>query len=196
MTENGKETFTFSSTVSRPSNLPEKTCWKDGGRHKKPSKSKKDRLRREAWVERRRTEQERVVAENPAAAPETDPAPRYAEDVTPASVAPVNGPIVPGHPGIFDHVPGHPGYCSPVPRHPGSRDTTPGPTERGTQASCPPGIDGPGPPVSMVTKFCGGGPKPFFLTPTKFVQLDGQTDTPTSSCSHEPESDPESEPEA
>ena len=147
-------------------------------------------------MERRITEQERVVAENPAAAPETDPAPGYAGDVTPASVAPVDGPIVPGHPGIFDHVPGHPGYCSPVPRHPGSRDTTPGPTERGTQASCPPGIDGPGPPVSMVTKFRGGGPKPFFLTPTKFVQLDGQTDTPTSSCSHEPESDPESEPEA
>ena len=52
----------------------------------------------------------------------------------------------------------------------------------------------------MVTKFRGGGPKPFFLTPTKFVQLDGQTDTPTSSCTSppddpEPEPKPESEPE-
>ena len=43
--------------------------------------------------------QERAVAENPAAVPETDPAPRYAGDVTPAPGAPgdrPNGPIVPG----------------------------------------------------------------------------------------------------
>ena len=91
-TENRKETITFSSTVSRPSNLPEETCWKDRGRRKKPSKIKKDQLRREAWLERRRTVQERVVAENPAAAPETDPAPGYAGDVNPAPGAPGDGP--------------------------------------------------------------------------------------------------------
>ena len=88
-TENGKETVTFSSTVSRPSNLPEETCWKDGGRRKKPSKIKKDCLRREPCLERMRTVQERADAEKPG-------------DFTSAPGAPGNKPIVPGHPGTFD----------------------------------------------------------------------------------------------
>ena len=71
---NGKETVTF-STVTKPTSLPEEKDKKAGRRRKKPAMVKRDRERREAWLERRRTVQERVVAEIPAAAPETDPAP-------------------------------------------------------------------------------------------------------------------------
>ena len=40
------------------------------------------------------------------------------------------------------------------------------------------------------------GHRPFFLTPSKFVQLDGHTDTPTSSCTSPPgDNGPELEPE-
>ena len=61
-TENGKETITF-STVSRPYTLPEDKDGTDGRRRKKPSKVKKYRERKEAWLERRRT----VLVERPAA---------------------------------------------------------------------------------------------------------------------------------
>ena len=56
----------------------------------------------------------------------------------------------------------------------------------------------------MVTRSRSGGQKPFFLTPSKLVQLDGHIDTPTSSCTSPPddngpepelESEPEPEPE-
>ena len=61
--ENGKETLTF-STVTRPSNLPEEKG--DYRRRKKPSKVKKDRERKEALLERKRTVVEREVADKPA----------------------------------------------------------------------------------------------------------------------------------
>ena len=73
--ENGKETLTF-STVTKPANLPEEKDRKEGRRRKKPAKVKRDRERREAWMERRRTVEERLVAEVPAAAPVTVPAPK------------------------------------------------------------------------------------------------------------------------
>ena len=57
-TENGRETLTF-STVSRPSNLPEE---KDSRGRKKPSKARKDRERREAWLERKRMAAEKEAA--------------------------------------------------------------------------------------------------------------------------------------
>ena len=72
--ENGKETVTF-STVTKPASLPEEKDRKKGRRQKKPAKVKRDRERREAWLERRRTVEGRLVAEVPAAAPVTDPAP-------------------------------------------------------------------------------------------------------------------------
>ena len=65
-TENGKETLTF-STVTRPSNLPEEKG--DYRIRKKPSKAKKDRERKKAWLERRRTVVEREVADKTAVAP-------------------------------------------------------------------------------------------------------------------------------
>ena len=70
--ENGKETVTF-STVSKPANLPEEKDKNEGRRRKKPAKVKRDRERREAWLERRRTVEGRSVAEVPAV---TEPAPK------------------------------------------------------------------------------------------------------------------------
>ena len=71
-TENGKETITFSS-VSRAPTLPEDKDGTDGRRRKKPSKVKKYRERKEAWLERRRTVVvERPVAEDTVAAPATN----------------------------------------------------------------------------------------------------------------------------
>ena len=89
--ENGKETITF-STVSRPSTLPEEKDWKDGGRRKKPSKVRKDHERREAWLERRRTVEERTVAEVPAATPITYLAPGPGRGRTSAPMIPAADP--------------------------------------------------------------------------------------------------------
>ena len=62
---NGKETVTF-STVTKPTSLPEEKDRKVGRRRKKPKKVKRDRERREAWLERRRTVEGRSVAELPS----------------------------------------------------------------------------------------------------------------------------------
>ena len=70
---NGKETVTF-STVTKSTSLPVEKDKKVGRRRKKPAMVKRDRERREAWLERRRTVEERSVAEVTAAAPVTDPA--------------------------------------------------------------------------------------------------------------------------
>ena len=69
---NGKETLTF-STVTKPANLPEEKDRKEGRSWKKLAKVKRDQERREAWLERRRTVEERSVSEVPAAAPFTEP---------------------------------------------------------------------------------------------------------------------------
>ena len=75
---NGKETVSF-STVTKPTSLPEEKDRKEGRRRKKPAKVKRDRERREAWLERRRTVEGRSVAVVPAAAPVTEPAPKTPE---------------------------------------------------------------------------------------------------------------------
>ena len=71
---NGKETVTF-STVTKPTSLPEEKDRKEGRRRIKPAKVKRDRERREAWLERRRTGEGKSVADVPAVAPVTVPAP-------------------------------------------------------------------------------------------------------------------------
>ena len=72
---NGKETVTF-STATKPASLSEEKHRKEGRRRNKPAKVKRDRERREAWLERRRTVEGRSVDEVPAAAPITEPAPK------------------------------------------------------------------------------------------------------------------------
>ena len=113
--ENGKETI----TVSRPSTLPEDKDWKDGGRRKKPSKVRKDHKRREAWLERRRTVEDRTVAEVTAAAPITDFAPGPGRGRTPAPRLPGGGTLVPGHPGTPGCGPPDDGVHAPAPGPPG-----------------------------------------------------------------------------
>ena len=76
--ENGKETVTF-STVTKPTSLPEEKDRKEGRRRKKPAKVKRDRERRESWLERRRTGEGKSVADVPAVAPVTEPAPKTPE---------------------------------------------------------------------------------------------------------------------
>ena len=71
---NGKETVTF-STVTKSTSLPEEKGRKEGRRRIKPAKVKMDRERREAWLERRRTGEGKSVADVPAVAPVTVPAP-------------------------------------------------------------------------------------------------------------------------
>ena len=73
---NGKETVTF-STVTKSTNRPEEKekDRKEGRRRIKPAKAKRDRERREAWLERRRTGVRKSVAVVPAVAPVTEPAP-------------------------------------------------------------------------------------------------------------------------
>ena len=75
---NGKETVTF-STVTKPTSLPEEKDKKAGRRRKKPAMVKRDRERREAWLERRRTGEGKSVADVPAVAPVTEPAPKTPE---------------------------------------------------------------------------------------------------------------------
>ena len=72
----GKETVTF-STVTKSTSRPEEKAKdkKEGRRRIKPAKVKRDRERREAWLERRRTEVGKSVAVVPAVAPVTEPAP-------------------------------------------------------------------------------------------------------------------------
>ena len=73
---NGKETVTF-STVTKSTSLPEEKekDRKEGRRRIKPAKAKRDRERRDAWLERRRTGVGKSVAVVPAVAPVTEPAP-------------------------------------------------------------------------------------------------------------------------
>ena len=74
---NGKETVTF-STVTKSTSRPEEKAKeerKEGRRRIKPAKVKRDRERREAWLERRRTGVGKSVAVVPAVAPVTEPAP-------------------------------------------------------------------------------------------------------------------------
>ncbi len=71
---NGKETVTF-STVTKSTSLPEEKGRKEGRRRIKPAKVKRDRERREAWLERRRTGEGKSVADVPAVAPVTVPPP-------------------------------------------------------------------------------------------------------------------------
>ena len=74
---NGKETVTF-STVTKSTSRPEekaKEGRKEGRRRIKPAKVKRDRERREAWLERRRTGVGKSVAVVPAVAPVTVPEP-------------------------------------------------------------------------------------------------------------------------
>ena len=148
--ENGKETVTF-STVSKPADLPEEKDRKEGRRGKEPVEVKRDQKRREAWLERK-TVEERSVAEVPAASPVTEPAPVPAGGRTPAPSSSGSEPLVPGHPGLLG--------CRPPVGHPGRIMRT------------------------MVTRSQGGGPrkgppKPFFLTPIKFVLMDGHSNTPS-----------------
>ena len=70
---NGKETVTF-STVTKSTCRPEEDK-KEGRRRIKPAKVKRDRERRDAWLERRRTGVGKSVAVVPAVAPVTEPEP-------------------------------------------------------------------------------------------------------------------------
>ena len=76
---NGKETVTFSTVTKSTSRPEEKAKYKkEGRRGTKPAKAKRDRERRDAWMERRRTAVGKPVAVVPAVAPVTVP-----ETITP-----------------------------------------------------------------------------------------------------------------
>ena len=95
----GINTFHVILRLSKPANLPEEKDRKEGRRGKEPAEVKRDQERREAWLERR-TVEERSVAEVPAAAPVTEPAPVPVGGRTPAPSPSGGGPLVPGHPGL------------------------------------------------------------------------------------------------
>ena len=111
---NGKETVTF-STVTKSTCRPEEDK-KEGRRRIKPAKVKRDRERREAWLERRRTGVGKSVAVVPAVAPVTVPAPITPEGTdktmvtgsTPEEVErrkPVEEPLAsPEHTAVLDHL--------------------------------------------------------------------------------------------
>ena len=77
---NGKETVTF-STVTKSTSRPEEKekDRKEGRRRIKPAKAKRDRERREAWLERRKTGVGKSVADVPAVSLVTEPAPKTPE---------------------------------------------------------------------------------------------------------------------
>ena len=77
----GKETVTFSTVTKSTSRPGEKAKYKKEGRRRiKPAKAKRDRERRDAWLERRRTAVGKPVAVVPAVAPVTEPAPTTPEE--------------------------------------------------------------------------------------------------------------------
>ena len=77
---NGKETVTF-STVTKSTSRPEEKAKdkKVGRRRKNPAMVKRDWERRDAWLERRRTGEGKLVADVPAVSPVTEPAPKTPE---------------------------------------------------------------------------------------------------------------------
>ena len=111
-------------------------------------------MRREAWLERR-TVEERSVAEVPAAAPVTDPAPVPAGGRTSGPSPSGGGPLVPGHPGPPRLKPRPPGYGPPDVGvlAPAPRPRTLGPLAPGSPRSRTP--DGTW--ITLVTRSQGGG---------------------------------------
>ena len=111
---------------------------------------------------------------------------------TPAPGPPGTSAIAPGPPGTGAPAPGPPGTGDPAPGPPGTGNYAPGPPGTGAPAPGPPGTGAPAPGpatktscLSVITRSRAGGSKrspvtPCIQTPTKFVQLDGESRTPSS----------------